>query len=78
MLRKAAKALALIPAVPFVLLARLLRPFCTIRFGRLRQERIGHLAVNTEYYLCRRAASGDKSLDLFCRFGPAANERLAQ
>ncbi|MEK7233809.1 MAG: TIGR04372 family glycosyltransferase [Elusimicrobiota bacterium] len=76
MLRKAAKGLALILAVPFVLLARLLRPIFTIRFGRLREDRIGHLAMNTEYYLCRHdEPGGGGTLDLFF-YGAAANMQL--
>lgn len=78
MLRKAAKGLALILAVPFVLLARLLRPFFAFRFGRLREDRIGHLAMNTEYYLCRREAEGRRSWDLFCRLGATANGQLME
>ena len=72
------RALALIPAAPLVLLARLLRPVLRVRFGRLRQDRIGHLAMNTEYYLCRREDEGKKSLDLFCRSGEAANVQLLE
>lgn len=36
----------------------LLRPFLLVRFARLRTERIGHLALNTELHLRRLALDG--------------------
>lgn len=37
---------------PAMLLLILIRPFVLIRIGRLRTSIIGHLAINTEMYLC--------------------------
>lgn len=57
--RKIITLLSFLPPLlplPMVLLIRLLRPFIIIRFGRLISTRIGHLAANTEVYLCERDA----------------------
>jgi putative glycosyltransferase (TIGR04372 family) len=43
--------------LPIILLIRLIRPFILIRFGELMSSRIGHLAANTELYLCEKEAS---------------------
>ena len=54
-------------ALPVVIVVRLLRPLVTIRFGFIRSDRIGHLAGNTEIYLCERELGlyGAKTLDVF-------------
>ena len=39
---------------PILLLIRLISPFFIIRFGELISSRIGHLAANTELYLCEK------------------------
>ncbi len=39
-----------------VLVIRLIRPWCLIRFEYLFSSRIGHLAANVELYLCERNA----------------------
>lgn len=41
---------------PVIILIRLISPFIIIRFGSLVSSRIGHLAANTELYLCERDA----------------------
>ena len=67
-----------IPVAPFVLLVRMLRPFVLVRFGCLFSERIGHLAMNTEVYLCKRDLSEDKykTFDMFCHSCKVANKQL--
>ena len=54
-------------SMPVIIIVRLLRPFITIRFGKLRGCRIGHFASNIELYLCARDAGkyGKKTYDLF-------------
>lgn len=44
-------------SLPIILLIRLIRPLILIRFGELMSSRIGHLAANTELYLCEKEAS---------------------
>jgi len=41
-------------AIPEVLVLRLIRPWLLLRWGGLASSRIGHLAANTELYLCER------------------------
>lgn len=40
--------------VPILFAVRLLYPIIPIRFGRLRGERLGHLVLEPEFYLCER------------------------
>jgi len=64
-------------AMPFIVIVRLLRPLITIRFGKLRGERIGHFASNTEHYLCERDAGlHGKNYDFFYINGPICNDQL--
>lgn len=50
-----------------------------IRFGELWSPRIGHLAGNTECYLCERAAGlHPRSLDIWTHRGPIASDYLAK
>lgn len=44
----------LIPALFYVVLLRLVRPWVIIRIGKPIHERMGHFAANTELYLCSR------------------------
>jgi putative glycosyltransferase (TIGR04372 family) len=44
--------IAYIPIFILLILLRLISPLIHIRFGFLTTERIGHLAMNTELYLC--------------------------
>lgn len=61
-----------------VLLARLLRPFILIRFGKLINSRIGHFAIDTELYLSERDAGilGQRSLDFFYINDSICNRQL--
>ena len=43
-------------AIPVVSIVRLIRPWFLIRFEELCSDCIGHLASNTELYLCERDA----------------------
>lgn len=43
-----------IPALFFVILFRLFKPWVIIRIRQLRHDRIGHFAANTEVYLCEK------------------------
>ena len=82
MLRKFRTFLGLVPfmplTIPVVLIVRALRPVVLIRFGPLRSERIGHLAANTESYLCRCDAGLDnqRAFDIFYHRAPACNRQL--
>jgi putative glycosyltransferase (TIGR04372 family) len=40
--------------LPIIIFIRLISPFFIIRFGELITSRIGHLAANTELYLCEK------------------------
>jgi putative glycosyltransferase (TIGR04372 family) len=55
-----------------------LRPFVTVRFGSLFVSRLGHLAGNTECYLCERDAGmrPKRSLDIWVPQGTPANTQL--
>lgn len=60
-------------------LVRLLGPMVTIRFGNLFVSRLGHLAGNTECYLCERDAALNRSrrvFDIWCPVGEPANAYL--
>lgn len=68
-----------IVSIPIVLIARLLRPFVLIRFGRLIVVRIGHMGWNTEFYVCERELSSTRrrTIDLFwCSTRPANKQLL--
>ena len=49
-----------LPAIPFVILIRFLRPILLVRWGNLISSRIGHFAANTELYLCEQDAGINK------------------
>lgn len=58
---------------------RMLRPFVKVRFGTLFVSRLGHLAGNTECYLCERDAGINRPkrvFDIWCPQGKPANEQL--
>lgn len=57
-------------------MVRLLEPVILIRFGSLFVSRLGHLAGNTECYLCERDAKGLKTFDIWCPRGEPANAYL--
>uniref|UniRef100_UPI0040472DF9 TIGR04372 family glycosyltransferase n=1 Tax=Algoriphagus sp. TaxID=1872435 RepID=UPI0040472DF9 len=70
-------------ALPIVLLIRLIRPFYLIRFGTLFSSRIGHLAANTELYLCERDAGINQPqkriTDIFyLAYRPICNKQLVR
>lgn len=53
----------------------LLRPFLLVKIGRLRYERVGNLAVNTELFLRRSAREGGRARHVFLS-GPPCNRQL--
>lgn len=61
------KNLLIALCIPMAFVIRLLRPFVTIRFGRLMVSRIGHFSLDTEVYLCERDAGlhGKRIYDIF-------------
>lgn len=63
-----------------VILVRILRPLVVVRFGPLPSSRIGHLAANTEVYLCERDAGihGRRNLDIFFHIPPVCNRQLTR
>lgn len=78
LLRKLWLLVACIPAVPVVIMVRCARPLVLIRFGRLISARIGHFAMNTEVWLCKRDVSppSKRVYDLFCLSGAVCNRQL--
>lgn len=54
----------------------LLRPLLKLKIGRLRYERIGNLAVNTELFLRRRALSDDGARRVFLSGSPCNRQLL--
>jgi len=56
----------------------LLRPIVRVRFGQLFVSRLGHLAANTECYLCERDAGlqPKRTLDIWTPVGIPANRQL--
>jgi len=58
---------------------RALQPIVTIRFGSLFVSRLGHLAGNTECYLCEKEAGINRPkrvFDIWCPVGKPANTQL--
>jgi putative glycosyltransferase (TIGR04372 family) len=66
--------------VPFaglaVIFIRLVRPWWHIRFGTLISNRIGHLAGNSEVYLCERDHGMHKATDIWIPLQGVANPYL--
>ena len=89
LVRKARRALKLLPrvlavvfAVPCLIVIRMIRPWLLVRIGGLISGRIGHFAANTELYLCEREAGlnrpTQRHVDVFyMRSEPVCNEQLA-
>ena len=76
---KALKLLLLPPAFIAVGLVRLLDKFgILIRFGEFWSERIGHLAGNTEVYLCERDAGKHPGFHIWFHRHPISNRYLAK
>lgn len=71
------RALAVLACIGLIWL---LRPFVTVRIGSLFVSRLGHLAGNTECYLCERDAGINKPkgrvLDIWAPVGEPANAYL--
>ena len=65
-------------AFPIALIVLILRPILLIRFGPLRTERIGHLALNTEIYLCEldEEIDSSKTFDILYPSSIIANQQL--
>lgn len=73
----------LLPGLLFVLIIRLLKPVILIRMNQLISPRIGHLAANTELYLCERDyginVPPGRYFDIFYHGGVRiANQQLAK
>jgi len=63
----------------FVLIIRVLARFgFVIRFGEFFSNRLGHLAGNTECYLCEKSAGVQKGFDIWAHSGEPANKHLAK
>lgn len=64
--------------LPCLFLLFLLRPFILVRVGNLFSERIGHLAMNNELYLCERdlGLHPQRVLDIFYDSGSICNYQL--
>ena len=54
--RQCVEAILMVPAVAVVLVLRAMRPWVLVRLHSLSDKNIGHLAGNTELYLCERDA----------------------
>lgn len=71
-----------IPAIPVVVVIRLIKPWLLVRWADLRGSRIGHFTANTEIYLCRRDAAintpKQRYVDIFFSGGPICNKQLAR
>lgn len=77
------RKIALVPwAVSCCILVIFISPIIIVRFGRLRVERIAHLAMEPELYLCERDSLGGRQsvrrrfLDIFYHTGPPCNFQL--
>ena len=81
MLRKIRLLFFFIMAIPVVLVIHLIKPWLLVRLAGLVSYRIGHLAGNTEMYLCMRDAGIDepnqRHVDLFYMPKPFSNQQLA-
>jgi putative glycosyltransferase (TIGR04372 family) len=71
--------IALPLSIVSLFLTLLLRPFVRIRFGFIRCDRIGHMAANTELYLCHHNEDllNTRTVDLFYFPRPVCNQQLA-
>lgn len=64
--------------LPTLLIVRALRPVLVIRFGRLRGDRLGHLVLEPEFYLCERDVGlhDIRTRDFFYFSQPTCNRQL--
>ena len=67
-------------SIPLIIILRLIKPWYLIRWGKLISSRIGHFAINTEIYCCKRDAGinspSQKYLDLFYMKKYVCNKQL--
>ena len=67
-------------SVPTVIIVHLIKPWFLIRWQELESSRIGHFAINTEFYCCERDAGintpTQKYLDLFYLNKYVCNKQL--
>lgn len=61
-------------AIPAVLLIRCLRPWCIIRFGEIRSERIGHFAADVGQQWARSQQQSGEYLDYYWIQRPTCNQ----
>ena len=54
-----------VPSILILILARILKLFIHIRFGKVFSSRIGHFIFDMEYYLCQKKNFNVKTLDFF-------------
>jgi putative glycosyltransferase (TIGR04372 family) len=54
-----------IPAIPLVLVIRIIRPLIWIRIGHIRSDVIGHSVFDPEYYLAEREVENSATFDCF-------------
>jgi len=61
-----------------LIIVRLIRPVKLIRFGNLYSERIGHLSLNNELYMCEcdHSMQPRNSTDIFGYLKPVCNNQL--
>ena len=66
--------------LPIVLIMRIISPFILIRLGRIRTDRIGHLAGNVDRHLCinnnNLERGNNKCIDLYYVYGNISNSAL--
>ena len=82
-LRRGVEAILVIPAMVVFVALRAVRPVVLVRFYSLPDTNIGHLAANTEMYLCERDAGigvpNQRYVDIVHASGrPVCNQQLFQ
>ena len=68
-------------AILFVIFSRLISPFYLIRWGQLHSVKLGHFAMNTELYCCKREVGinvpARPYIDFFCFEKFVCNKQLS-
>ena len=66
--------------IPLVIICRLFKCWCLIRFGYFTVDRIGHFAFDVEYFLSERILQSEthKAIDLFFFDGVPVNSQLVK
>lgn len=82
-LRRCVEAILIVPAVAVVVVLHTVRPWILVRLYRLHDMNVGHLAGNTDLYLCERDAGinvpNQRYVDIFHASGrPVCNQQLFQ